>query len=379
MRSLTTYLSSQDSQLLVSHSGNTLRAFLDFLMDSRAGSFLGVSRALATECMIRDGELKGVLLQYEANPCDFSDEALVRKGADSGVSHRMPVRIEVRKTLGVEGASQIAIRGLFGDYRIKALESFRQLAPFQSGVLAGKTSGEKSLEFNVSGVSKALPIRYIQSNFFALLEDIGYTPGPGINAADRKFIFMADGDGTLYGKPTIDELPGLAQSPAYQPLLEYLELGGLFVLISGNSLARVESRIAPHIPAGSRARVLVSANGGADLAVVTPEGRLKALDHYRSHALEVLQKGKSAENNICAVYVGDDTDASGNDFEAFEAVGWGSAICVGAGGKGEIGGICVGGYERSTAKCLELINGHARAGKPLTAEVVRYCVTILKG
>lgn len=379
MRSLTTYLSSQESQLLVSYSGNTLRAFLDFLLDYRAGSFLGIGRGLAAECMIRDGELKGVLSQYKANPGDFSDEALVRKGADAGISHRVPVRIEVRETPGVEGASQIAIRGLFGDYRVKALESFRQLAPFQSGALTGKTSGEKSLEFNVSGVGKALPIRYIQSNFFALLEDIGYTPGPGINAAGQKFIFMADGDGTLYGKPTIDELPSLAQSPAYRPLLEYLDLGGLFVLISGNSLARVEGRIAPHIPANARTRVLVSANGGADLAVVTLEGRLKALDHYRKHALEVLQAEKNADNGICAVYAGDDTDASGNDFEAFEAVGWGNAICVGAGGKGEVGGICVGGHEQSTAKCLELINEHARAGKPLTAEVVRYCVTTLKG
>ena len=99
------------------------------------------------------------------------------------------------------------------------------------------------------------------------------------------------------------------------------------MLVSGNDLNRSFKRIVDALPKEVYCRVLVAANGGAELVYVNPEGRAVPVADYRKTALD-LSHDKSKAEVLDIVYIGDDGSKEGNDYPAFEAVGPQDSVLV---------------------------------------------------
>ena len=121
--------------------------------------------------------------------------------------------------------------GAPGAPRLRA-EISQQCKEFGLG-LHLKLAGTSSIEFNVDGVDKALPIRFLQGAFEEVLKEMDYQPGPQINSRVSKTVIAADGDGTVYDGPRVGFFPTLAESPVRDVLCAYLQAGGVFMLVSG--------------------------------------------------------------------------------------------------------------------------------------------------
>jgi hypothetical protein len=118
-------------------------------------------------------------------------------------------------------------------------------------------------------------------------------------------------------------LPTLAMSPVCAPLTEFIEIGGVFILISGNDLERSILRIQDGLPPNCFNRVLVAANGGADL-VGFIDGKAVPIDNYRFSVRHEFKVNVTLD----IVYIGDDGSPSGNDMAAFQEVGPERSILV---------------------------------------------------
>jgi len=342
MRSFSTYLNESQIQDIVCLSGQVIRQFLNE----------------GAKDPVYDGAYAQILSQFERTPDLYSDTALVAYGADIEKAINHPVRIEVRRRLDGEGAAQVAARGICGTHRDACIESFKKHDLFQSGQVEVKKSGQQSFEFNVAGVDKVLPIKYLIKNFTSVLQRMRYTPGTHVDARVTQTVFVADGDGTMYAKPQMGHLPVLQDSTAYEPLCEYLHLGGIFILVSGNSLERTVQRV-KDLDAHLKGRVLVAANGGADFAIFGEDGELHVLEAYRQDALHLSQDALNFKE-ADFVYVGDDGASTGNDFVVFQAFGLERSVVVAALGAKEtdpwLEDNCVGGFEQGTARLLKEVN-----------------------
>jgi len=114
-------------------------------------------------------------------------------------------------------------------------------------------------------------------------------------------------------------LPLLKDSPVFPALMDYMGAGGIFMMVSGNDLNRTFKRLTEGLPQEMYSRVLLAANGGADLVCIV--GR-KTCIHYKlsSKSLDIAT-GSDKNTELDIVYIGDDASPDGNDRSAFEVVG----------------------------------------------------------
>jgi hypothetical protein len=304
-----TIIDNKELQTLIKFSGQAIR---DFLSHADASHF--------------KGEAHLAIISFQANPDNFSDDKLVAYGADTVEAINHPARIEVRG-MTEEGAAQMVAKGIWGHQRTKVLNAIdQQCKALGLGILL-KLAGTSSIEFNVAGVDKSVPIHFLQSTFEHVLKEMNYQPGPHIDSRQTKTVIAADGDSTIYDGPTVGSLPGLTDSPVKQALCAYLQAGGIFMLVSGNDINRTFKRLVDALPKEVYCRVLVAANGGADLVYVNHEGRAVPISSYRKQAL-VLAHDQSHQRVLDIIYIGDDGAKEGNDYPAFKAVGFKHSVLV---------------------------------------------------
>jgi demethylmenaquinone methyltransferase/2-methoxy-6-polyprenyl-1,4-benzoquinol methylase len=303
-----TLISPKHLKTIIQLSGNAIRAFLS---QAKAGEF--------------KGEAHEAIISFQANPLDFSDEKLVSFGADTLEAINYPVRIEVRGQTN-EGAAQMAAKGIWGPKRDQAAAQIARQCKELGLSLQLKLAGASSIEFNVDGVDKSLPIRFLQGAFEDVLKEMNYQPGAGIDSRQTKTVIAADGDSTIYEGPRVGFLPTLAESPVKDALCAYLQAGGIFMLVSGNDLNRSFKRLVDALPKEVYGRVLVAGNGGAELVYVDGQGGAVPVSGYRKEALSL--QDKSHHHALDIVYIGDDDSREGNDYPAFKAVGPKRSILV---------------------------------------------------
>jgi len=302
-----TLISPNHLKTIVQLSGDAIR---DFLSHADANHF--------------KGEAQIAIKSFNANPADFSNEKLIAYGADTVEAINYPVRIEVRGHTK-EGAAQMVAKGIWGPKRTKVAQEIGQKC---NGLgLHLKLAGTSSIEFNVDGVDKSVPIRFLQSAFDDVLGEMDYQPGKHINSRQSKTVIAADGDDTIYDGPRVGLLPTLAQSPVRDVLVAYLQAGGIFMLVSGNDINRTFNRLVPALPKEVYCRVLVAANGGAELVYVNSKGQAVPVSTYRKQALD-LAHDKAHQHVLDMVYIGDDGSKEGNDYPAFKAVGFKHSVLV---------------------------------------------------
>ncbi len=304
-----TYLTSAEVKAIVYLSGQQIRLFLG---NADPKDFTG--------------DAKKAIAAFHENPADFSDEALLTKGANVDEAHQYSVRMELRG-VNPQGAAQVVAKGIWGKARNAVIKALRKELESHSHPLIVRTAGSSSFEFNRAGVDKSLPIRYVRVRWEQLLEEMNYVPGAGINSRPSRIIIAADGDGTIYEGPKTTHLPGLKDSPAYAPIVAYLRAGGVFMLVSGNDLTRTFKRLIAGLSKDLYPRILIAANGGADLACVSHEGKPIFIKDYRLNALNVVLEDKKT-SPLDIFYLGDDDTLNGNDRAAFETVGPKRAVIV---------------------------------------------------
>jgi hypothetical protein len=304
-----TIISRKDLQTIIQLSGKAVR---DFLSHADAKKF--------------KGEAQEAIISFQANPKDFSDDKLVVYGADTATAIDYPVRIEVRGETS-EGAAQMVAKGIWGPKRAEVAARIAQQCKELGFGMHLKLAGMSSIEFNVDGVDKSLPIRFLQGAFEDVLKEMDYQPGAHIDSRRSKTIIAADGDGTIYDGPRVGLLPTLAESPVRDALCAYLQAGGIFMLVSGNDFNRTFKRLVDALPKEVYCRVLVAANGGAELVYVNSKGQAVPVSGYRNQALDLAQD-KSHQHVLDMVYIGDDGSKEGNDYPAFKAVGFKHSVLV---------------------------------------------------
>ena len=303
-----TLISPHHLRTIVQLSGNAIRAFL--------------SQADAKDFK---GEAHLAITLFKSNPDDFTDDKLVAYGADTDAVN-YPVRIEVRGQAR-EGCAQMVAKGIWGPKREKAAaEIFQKCKKLGLG-LHLKLAGTSSIEFNIDGVDKSLPIRFLQRAFDDVLKEMKYTPGEKIDSRKSRTVIAADGDSTIYDGPRVGSLPGLAESPVKDALCAYLQAGGVFMLVSGNDLNRSFKRLVDALPKEVYCRVLVAANGGAELVHVNSDGKAVPITGYRTQALD-LTHDSFRHPKMDMFYIGDDGSMEGNDYPAFKAIGFKHSFLV---------------------------------------------------
>lgn len=305
-----TTIDNKKLQLIIQLSGKAIR---DFLSQADASKFRG--------------EAHIAINAFHQNPSNYTDEKLLAYGTDMFEAINHPVRIEIRGANN-NGASQMVAKGIWGHKRQEAmLEIANHCEKLGLGIHL-KLAGTSSMEFNVDGVDKSLPIRFLQSSFDEVLNEMKYLPGPRIDCRRTRLIIAADGDGTIYDGPRVGQLPTLAESPVKEPLCSYLLAGGVFMLVSGNDINRTFNRLMAALPKEVYCRVLIAANGGAELIYVNSLGGAKPIKEYKKKALDFLQ-GKTPHNHaLNIIYIGDDGATQGNDYPAFCAVGFKHSVLV---------------------------------------------------
>jgi hypothetical protein len=333
-----TLINQKDLKTIIDLSGEAIRSFLS---QADAGKF--------------KGEAHMAITSFKANPHDFSDEKLVAYGSDTNQAINHPVRIEVRG-MTQEGAAQLVAKGIWGPQRFEAMADINQKCKELGIAMLLKLAGTSSIEFNVNGVDKSLPIHFLQGSFEDVLKEMNYKPGAYIDSRKSKTVIAADGDGTIYDGPRVGFLPTLAESPVKGPLCAYLQAGGIFMLVSGNDINRTFKRLVGALPQELYCRVLVAANGGAELVYVNRDGKAVPVSDYRKQAL-VLAQEKSHQSVLDMVYIGDDGSKEGNDYPAFKAVGFKNSVLVAKDFLGEydpgLESCYVGGLLQGTRKYLE--------------------------
>ncbi|MFT5387815.1 MAG: hypothetical protein ACI9E5_000950 [Candidatus Omnitrophota bacterium] len=352
--SLTTYLDQEDLNLLTQFCADEIRDFYSFLMQNHPNS--PYAGAMTLFDLSAHKSLQNIVLQLCKDKKQLFIEQLVKNG-DAIDAHVHPVRVEVRTTNGCEGASQIAARGIYNDFRRVTLKRFLEQPKFVDKGLSIKMSGKMSFEVNINGVDKALPLLFLSQNYNTVLDVMGYKAGSMIDARKTPLVIAADADGTTYGFPEANKLPMLKESVAYKALLEFLELGGVYMVITGNRMERSLKRFVNDVPRELRSRLIIAANGAADMALVGEDGQFFSWPQYRHTAL-VSRKNANNVDNFNVLYLGDDGSVHGNDFPGFDCVGVKRSIVVCPRNKTDelLQEQSIGGHEDGTRKVLELIN-----------------------
>jgi hypothetical protein len=316
-----TLISPDHLKTIIHLSGEAIRSFL--------------SQADAKEFK---GEAREAILSFQADPKDFSDEKLVAYGSDTVEAINYPLRIEVRGQTQ-EGCAQMVAKGIWGPERDQAVAWITKKCKQLGLNLHLKLAGTSSIEFNVEGIDKSVPIRFLQGAFDDVLKEMNYKPGAHIDSRKTKTVIAADGDSTIYDGPRIGALPTLAESPVRQALCAYLKAGGVFMLVSGNDLNRSFKRLVEALPKEVYCRVLVAGNGGAELVYVNSKGEAAPVSDYRKKALSIChsralpchsrESGNPLQQKaLDIVYIGDDGSKDGNDYPAFQAVGFKNSVLV---------------------------------------------------
>jgi len=304
-----TIIDHSQLQTIIQISGEAIRAFL--------------SQAKPQEF---SGEARDAITSFQAKPSDYTDEKLISYGEGTLEAINYAVRIEVRGRTS-EGAAQMVAKGIWGPKRVEATLEIAQKCKELDIGLHLKLAGSSSIEFNVEGVDKSVPIRFLQGAFESVLNEMNYQPGNSIDSRQSKTVIAADGDSTIYDGPRVGCLPGLAESPVKDVLCSYLQAGGIFMLVSGNDLSRSFKRLVDALPKEVYCRVLVAANGGAELVYANSEGQAVPISSYRQKALTLAQI-KSLPHDLDMVYIGDDGSKDGNDYPAFKAIGFKNSVLV---------------------------------------------------
>ena len=304
-----TYLPKDHVQSIIELSAHAIRRFLG-----------------TADPVYFKGDAKAAIKAYQENPLNFSDHALIAMGAHIDSAHQHPVRIELR---GVNylGAAQVVAKGVWGAKREEVVEGLRQDLKRQGIRVLVRTAGSSSFEFNQLGVDKSLPLNYLRVALSRVLEQMKYAPGSLIDASKTRTVIASDGDGTVYDGPRTTHVPTLKESPVFNGLLTYLKAGGIFMLVSGNDVNRTFKRLIDGLPPEFYNRVLLSANGGADLVTIDDQGNPIFDQHYRTHALALSTQAKK-QAPLDIVYIGDDGSPNGNDRAAFETVGFDRCVLV---------------------------------------------------
>ncbi len=241
-------------------------------------------------------------------------------------------RLELRECFGGQGlCANVALACKDAAARERIGKKLQEVSEGLSFVEAGSTT----LEISSVGVDKSTPIKYLQrgGNFEKVLEEIGYVPGPTIDARLSRTVIISDGDGTLWDKPETGkpvEATNLFNSAARGPVLSYLAQGGVLVINSGNDPARTVRRFLvglAGIPERVRheilSRVIFASAGGGSFAGFV-DGKLAELGDY--HQFDSKAPG-SSKAKLDMLYLGDDVKMAGNDMPAFLA-SEGHFICV---------------------------------------------------
>ncbi len=257
----------------------------------------------------------------------LTDSQLIHLGNVKN-AYQEPVRIEIRPTGKMNLANaQVVVRAFKDPFRQEVIRQLKQLPWVKRQGLVVKASGTMSIECNRFGVDKALPLCYLSHRWLQVLDIMGYTPGLVIDARKMPVLLGCDGDDTLYHRPTLHVLPRLSQSAALTPLKELLKTGMVFILISGNDARRTEERIKGCFGALGH-RVLVCANGGADLMYYGKNKKLLPVPGYRQQALNLRKKAAHGKIPLEVFYIGDDAFINGNDGPAFAWVKPKGRFCV---------------------------------------------------
>lgn len=354
-----TFISDVDTKKLAKLCAEQIREFLNFLnYPDKASIYSEVKNRKKNFSQI-ESPIFDKAKHFQKTPNTFSDRNLIKYGQKVAEAVGHPVRIEIRKVEGISGTAQIAVRGVYGIFRTYALNNIISHKAYDPDRFFVRLSGNASFEINRHGVDKALPIKYFCHKWHEVLNKIQYTPGSCIDSFRTNSLIAADGDGTTFDSPRLNEAPGLDTSAAYTALLRFMELGGVYVIISGNHLERTITRVQKFIPKNVISRLLVAANGGANLVYFDPKGKVKEIQDYRKNALACIRSEKP-KDVLDLIYIGDDGRFSGNDKEAFEEVGPGRSILVAKDTTDDIIPFLrpnhIGGLVAGTRSVLEFVN-----------------------
>jgi len=107
---------------------------------------------------------------------------------------------------------------------------------------------------------------------------------------------VADMDRTLVSKPPKGGYPHLKESPCFQPVLRWLDVGGRLCVVTTDGGLRTFSAIWDHIPKDKRGhgRVLICTSDGASLHYGDSHGNLVEDSNYQTNALV----GAGAKTNV---------------------------------------------------------------------------------
>ncbi len=271
------------------------------------------------------GEAKSAIKLYQKDSNFFSDNHLVGYGKNIEEAINNPMRIEVRHVTGY-GAAQVVAKGVWGiTLRQDVIKRIRQELAKVDVHIEVRLAGTSSFEFNVKGVNKSCSIRFLKHSWDTVLDQMNYTPGAFIDSRKTNTIIAADGDGTIYDGPKAGQaLPTMAKSVTQKALIDWLEVGGVFMLNSGNELERNVFRLKDGIPSHLFNRILVSGNGGADLVCFDSDQKPVWVKGFNDLALSKI----TPKHTLDIVYIGDDGSEDGNDWAAFEEVGFDRAVLV---------------------------------------------------
>lgn len=357
----TTFIDQAHVNQLVNIAGNEIRTFLQYLAESTKHSNL--SRVDNNQTILSQVEpaIVDKVKHFISDPEAFSDQELVAKGKDFNKAIAHPIRIEVRTLPNIEGAAQIAVRGISRRFRKPAVERMKTTDLLRSDSFYVRMSGSASFEINRVGVDKALGINYLRHKWEAILKTIKYKPGDRLDCRKTQTVVCADGDGTTFAGPSLSKAPTIKGSRAYDEIVKYLAAGGIYVIISGNHLQRTISRVKGFVPDEYISRLMIIANGGANMVYFDQRGEVWELTDYRERGLDCLAANAQLAD-LDMIYIGDDGRQAGNDREAFEAVGADRSILVAKAKTDDIIPFLsdrhVGGLEAGTQKVMEFINAY---------------------
>ena len=153
LSNFSTYIREGDLQAVIKLCGSELRSFLAYAAGKSSNSVY--QKSGNTLNSVEDAIIK-IAKDYQS----LSDDILVKKGENFEDAVKNPVRIEVRRSKELSGAAQIAVRGIFGDFRSIALKQLKKNKVFDK--LNISVSGNASFEINISGVNKALALKYLK-------------------------------------------------------------------------------------------------------------------------------------------------------------------------------------------------------------------------
>jgi hypothetical protein len=365
MENHSTFLDATKLKIIVQAAADEIRSFLGFVQHPHDGSAFDSQDPDGSLWAGLSGDMRRFAAKFARDPGAFSTSAMLRMGEGLEAAIKNFVRIEVRRTKGVAGAAQVVAKGIEGDFRIAAMRSIRRRPGLGESQVAIKFAGRTSIEFNVRCVNKALPFRFLRHHWAQTLSMMAYTPGSHLDARMSHTLVAADGDGTIYGGPTLTKLPTLKSSPARKALNEYLKLGGVFVLVSGNDLERSAMRLKHGLEATSLHRCILVGNGAASMYVYGYGGRLREVADYRRHALRYVKTAGKGES-LDAIFIGDDGHTYGNDMDAFQEVGLQRSFVVGHDKKfldARLRGRFVAGGLSAAKRLFEEVNAAVRSCK----------------